>query len=189
MPTDRDAGDTTPPAPQETTRRLFFALWPSERIATQLFAAATRLARTSGGRVMRAESLHLTLNFLGNVPERELPWICRAAAGVRAPAFRFALNTLGYWRHNRIVWAGCSAPVPAVADLATALAAALRNDGQTDGRAAFTPHLTLLRKAAAPADLDLGRPLHWEVHEFLLVESLLTGKGARYEIIGRWPLV
>lgn len=137
---------------------------------------------------MRRDSLHLTLHFLGDVAESELPWICRAAATVRAEEFTFDLDTLGYWRHNRIVWAGCSEPVPPLAELAVALAVALRDGGQADGRSTFTPHLTLLRKAAQPAALEMAKPLPWAVREFVLVESVLTGSGPRYVILARWPL-
>lgn len=175
--------------PVATTRRLFFALWPPEAVAETLFAEATRLGATCGGRVMRRDTLHLTLHFLGDVAENELPWICRAAANVQAPSFNFSLDTLGYWRHNRILWAGCSHSVPALADLGAAVAAGLRHEGQGSGRSTFTPHLTLLRKANPPASATLAQPLEWPVKEFALVESVLTGSGARYATLGRWPLV
>lgn len=141
-----------------------------------------------GGRVMRRDSLHLTLHFLGDVAESELPWICRAAATVRGQEFSFSLDMLGYWRHNRIVWAGCREPVPPLAELAVALVVALRDGGQADGRSTFSPHLTLLRKASQPAVLEMAKPLLWPVREFVLVESVLTGTGPRYVILGRWPL-
>lgn len=189
MPPESAPGEAQhPTALRKGTRRLFFALWPPETIAAQLFETASQLAGGCGGRVMRRESLHLTLHFLGDVAESELPWICRAAATVRAGEFAFELDTLGYWRHNRIVWAGCSEPVSPLAELAVALIVALRDGGQPEGRSTFTPHLTLLRKAAQPSILEMPRPLPWAVREFALVESVLTGSGPRYVILGRWPL-
>lgn len=137
---------------------------------------------------MRRDTLHLTLNFLGNVAEKELPWICRAVDGLRAEPFTLVLDTLGYWPHNRIVWAGSSVPVPAVGELATAIAARLRGSSENGGRTAFTPHLTLLRKAAKPAVTRLSEPLVWSVREWVLVESVLTSHGARYQPLARWPL-
>lgn len=189
MPPDSAPGNKSRVATApRTTRRLFFALWPPEEIAAQLFDAASQLAKGCGGRAMRRDSLHLTLHFLGDVAESELPWICRAAETVRAQEFSFVLDTLGYWRHNRIVWAGCSEPVPPLAELAVALIVALRDGGQPDGRSTFTPHLTLLRKAAQPSLLEMAKPLPWAVREFVLVESVVTGIGPRYVILGRWPL-
>ena len=177
------------PSAAAATRRLFFALWPPAPVVDTLFAEASRLATVTGGRVMRRDSLHLTLHFLGDVAETELPWIWRAAAAIQQPRFRFTIDTLGYWRHNRILWAGCSQPVPPLADLAATLAAGLRREGQGPGRSAFTPHLTLLRKANPPPPLDLAAPLEWPVDEFALLESSLTGNGARYTTLGRWPLL
>jgi 2'-5' RNA ligase len=57
----------------EPTQRLFFALWPSAEEQRALAQAAHKAARYSGGRATPEEKLHLTLVFLGSVPQRRLP--------------------------------------------------------------------------------------------------------------------
>ena len=59
--------------------RLFFALWPAREMADALTDWAAPIAGQSGGRLTRAETIHMTLAFLGNVPDSSLPRACAAA--------------------------------------------------------------------------------------------------------------
>src|SRR2546421_394268 len=60
-------------APREPTRRLFFALWPSEALQSAFTHATRKAVRACGGRPVPAHNLHVTLAFLGSVPERRIP--------------------------------------------------------------------------------------------------------------------
>src|SRR5690606_32306650 len=50
----------------EPTRRIFFGLWPSPDTAQEIMALAHEAHAECGARIMRAETLHLTLAFLGS---------------------------------------------------------------------------------------------------------------------------
>lgn len=50
-----------------STMRLFYALWPAPTLATSLASWAEQACPATGGRIMRTETLHLTLAFLGNI--------------------------------------------------------------------------------------------------------------------------
>ena len=63
--------------------RLFFALWPSAELRRRLHALALRYQRLHGGRAMRAETLHLTLLFLGEVPRAQIASLLQAIDGER----------------------------------------------------------------------------------------------------------
>jgi len=170
--------------------RLFFALWPSDAIAAQLHAAARAAHAECGGRTMRCDTLHITLAFLGSVAAGRVAEAEAAAGRMSAPAFELELDRLGYWKHNRIVWAGCSAPPPALLDLATALTQELRMGGFVLDERPFAAHATLLRNArcaSAPAPL-LASPVCWPVSDFALVESHAAVGGSRYQVRRRWPL-
>jgi len=137
---------------------------------------------------MARDSLHLTLAFLGDVAAQRLAAAVTAADGVRSPAFALRLDRLGYWRHNKVAWAGCDAVQPALAGLATSLAASLRQQGFALEERPFAPHVTLLRKAERAPDEPAWAGVGWPVREFTLVESRLSGSGSRYTVLQRWPL-
>lgn len=183
------------PPGKRRRQRLFFALWPSSAMAERLATLAKDCHASCGGRTMRRETLHLTLAFIGELDEARLPALRAAAAtlfaaatGAAPKAFFLSLDQLGYWPHNGIVWAGCSAPDAAVMSLADGLAATLQTAGFALEARAFLPHVTLLRDAKVAA-LPAMPLLPWPAHEVLLVRSDLSAGHAAYEIIDRWPLV
>lgn len=174
------------------TRRVFFALWPSTAVAASLASVAADCAGQFGGRATRQETIHLTLAFLGNVAEQRLPELCRAASGVSGQSFQLQLDSLAYWPHKRLAWAGCSQRVPALDELVLALRQALVVDGFAfdASHPDFVPHVTLLRRMPADAvpvlpDLPV---IDWQCEHFVLAASQATEAGASYRILAEFPL-
>ena len=165
---------------------MFFALWPEPDVSDRLAAAARAAQVRCGGRLMRRETVHLTLVFVGDVAEPAVEILRRAASKVHAARFCLNLDRLGCWRHNGIVWAGCAASPPLV-ELAARLAGNLSGSGLPLAQREFAPHLTLLRNARCAA-LPALAAIDWPVTEFVLVESRRSAAGAAYDVIGRWPL-
>ncbi len=178
------------------TRRLFFALWPPARLAVELDHIATAAARRFGGKASRRANLHLTLYFLGEVADARLPLLLEAARRVRAAGFRLRIDRLGYWRHNRLLWAGC-APSAGLGALFAELEAALALAGQPPPKAlrAFTPHLTLARKLPAATSPDEVRRIacaglpDWPCEHFTLAESTLSPGGSIYRPLAEFALM
>jgi RNA 2',3'-cyclic 3'-phosphodiesterase len=174
---------------QSRTRqcRVFFAVWPDAAAAGALHGVARENGKVCGGRVMRRDSLHITLAFLGDIPTERVAALKCIAGDVVAQPFDLAVDRLGYWRHNRILWAGADAAPLTV--LAERLTAKLASAGFRFDARPFVPHMTLLRDADCAGALTMRDPVCWPVTEFLLVRSGLSAAGAHYEAIGRWPLL
>jgi 2'-5' RNA ligase len=172
----------------EFQHRVFFALWPDAAALDALEAAAAAGQACCGGRRMRRDSLHLTLAFIGAVDDERLAQLHEIAAGIAAAPYELVLDRLGWWPHNRILWAGCSETPSHQRRLYEPLAGALTASGfQLDPRP-HVPHLTLLRHARCDRLPELAAPIRWRVGEFTLVESSLQSDGARYRVLARWPL-
>jgi 2'-5' RNA ligase len=170
-------------------KRLFFALWPDARTGAALEAAAARARTWCGGRPPRPGHIHLTLAFLGRVEAARVAELERLAGTIGAARFTLSLDRLGYWKHNRILWAGCaSAPAP-LRDLAAALGDRLAAAGLGGERRSFAAHLTLLRDARSAPPPDAGLHLDWPVDEIRLVESRLEPGGAVYVPLARCALL
>jgi 2'-5' RNA ligase len=167
--------------------RVFFALWPDAPVRTALSDAAVAAQTGCGGRATAAEKIHLTLFFIGDIGRTRLPRIEQCAASLAVKPFTLAMCTLGYWRHNRIVWAGADACPPELSRLVSALTQNLAQEGvEAEGRP-YVPHVTLLRNARrAPARKAIEVPV-WDAREFVLVESAPAQRGSRYDIMARYP--
>lgn len=172
--------------------RVFFALWPPEEIARQLAGIAADFSHAAGGRRMRCETIHLTLAFLGDVAIERLPELQRVAGEVHGVSFELMLDRLGVWQHNRLFWAGCNSPPPALGQLAASLKQHLLNAGfaVADAKRPFAPHVTLVRKLVRlDGAVPVAEALNWPCREFVLVRSRLSGKGSDYEVLGRFRLM
>jgi RNA 2',3'-cyclic 3'-phosphodiesterase len=176
--------------------RVFFALWPDADAAARLHTIAQRWYGALGGRVMREDSLHVTLVFIGEVALHRLPDLRAVAGGIRLPGFRLAFDRSGCWRHNRIAYLGMRETPEALRSLQSELAAGLRAADFSIEARSFSPHITLLRKAncqeivvAATKENPATEPVVWTVRDFVLVMSSVGANGSRYEQIGAWPLL
>ncbi len=169
-------------------RRLFFALWPEEAVREALLKESRGWVKASGGRPMRRENIHLTLAFLGNVDEAVARCVQEAAAKVSAEPFDLPFERYGYFSRPRVFWSGPrETPTPLVR-LVAELNAVLEPCGIHPEKRPFKAHLTLARKARPPKGEWRMSALPWRVESFVLVESLPSPEGVRYEVIGRWGL-
>ena len=174
------------PAEPETLR-LFFALWPDDATRDALNRTGKWLHQHWGGRRMRADTLHITLAFLGSTPVDQLDTLAACADTVLTEAFELILDQAGYWRHNRIGWLGASETPQQHLELVSALNAALQAAGFAVDARPHVPHVTLLRKTMG-GEVPPCAPVRWPIGDFVLVKSVTESEGAHYEVIRRWPL-
>jgi 2'-5' RNA ligase len=166
--------------------RVFFALWPDSPVRAALADAAERAHAECGGRITAREKIHLTLFFVGGIDRSRIAELETCAQRVTAASFDLDLDVLGYWRHNRIVWAGTRETPAALSALMSGLTRSLELAGYRGEDRPYAPHVTLVRNAKhAPRETALAVP-RWRAREFVLVES--AGGGTRYDVLAQWPL-
>lgn len=141
-----------------------------------------------GGRGVRPANLHLTLAFLGDVAVSRVPSFMDALDAVHGERFVLELDSCGYWRHNRIVWAGAAQCPPALSRLVEALADALHPHGFRREAREYRAHVTLLRDARRGPRAGLPQPVEWRASDFALVQSVRRERTPAYEILKSWPL-
>lgn len=108
---------------------------------------------------VQPEHMHLTLKFLGDVPEIETPEVCRAVAKATAEIepFEIVFRGAGAFpsaEHPRTLWVGVEDGSEALVELQAAIDDALHREmGFARERRRFQPHLTIGRvKHVDPAD-------------------------------------
>jgi 2'-5' RNA ligase len=178
---------------EQRTARVFFAIWPDGKVQKQLSDAVKRLQLEPlcGGRKTKAENIHLTLVFVGEVNTGKLEALCQIGAGIRdsgARAFDLVVEKIGYWKHNNIVYAAITSIPRELTDLVAALQDALSAAGFPLEQRTYKPHITLMRNASCQTLPELAEPIAWRVREWMLVKSEQTSGGSNYVPFGRWSL-
>jgi 2'-5' RNA ligase len=168
-------------------QKLFFALWPDDRVRKELMRVSDSLP-AHGGRPPHPEDLHITLVFLGQVSAEEYPCVTGVADGIEADSFSLCIDQVGYWRRPRILWCGPRETPPALRKLVANLQQGLRGCGFRPEKRAYSPHVTLARKSRQVEDCALEQPFQWRSGEFVLVSSSDASGPPRYRILQRWPL-
>ncbi len=176
-----------PAEQRKTLQRLFFALWPSDRVRRGIQAVANTLPAPAG-RLVALDNLHITLLFLGSINAERRACALRAADSVSGRVFTLLLDHIGWWRGPRVVWFGASTVPEALTELAGSLHIKVSPCGIALDRRPLHAHVTLARKAARAVRVADPPPVQWEVTSFALVESVTRSEGAHYAVLKTWPL-
>ena len=158
----------------------------------------------SAVRWIRAEGVHVTLKFLGEVPVKKLPSvklaIQEAVVGHSPFELEFSnIGTFGGREGLRIMWVGIAGDVLRLEALVRAVNAALAVVGFEPERRPFRPHLTLGRvrdeiptRQRAEIEVAVGKvgvpSTSWRTNHVSLMRSRFTSQGAAYEVIATFPL-
>jgi RNA 2',3'-cyclic 3'-phosphodiesterase len=153
---------------------------------------------TNGLRLVRAELVHITIKFLGELPQEKVGPVVEALGRVSAAPFPVRVLGMGAFpgRSVRVLWLGLEGNFQ---ELYQKVEQALKPLGFAPEARGFSPHVTLGRVArpdaeinrklcariANFADLDLGS---FRVDRFYLKKSTLTRGGPIYEDLAGFPL-
>lgn len=179
-------------ADEQAPQRIFFGLWPSAETAAQIMEWAQDAHAMFGGRVMRPDTLHLTLAFLGGTPASRVAELMQAAPHWEVRIGSIALRRFGRFAKPRIVWAGPGEDEPRI-DWLDALQddlwTRLEQMGWSRPDMAFRPHVSLLRKAG-PGDVRILQrpPIVWTPERCVLVASTPSEGGSHYRELARLPI-
>jgi 2'-5' RNA ligase len=181
--------------------RLFIAIFLPEEIKTRLAEAQRALQRRMPGGVVRwtpLEQVHLTLRFLGDVPEESVPVIVEAMrrASASVPPFALRAAALGCFpdeRRPRVLWAGVAGDLAGLHHLQASIVAGTASWGQHEDRS-FHGHLTLgrIKDGVGREASRIGTALmeeaardfgEWRVNSVMLLRSELSPAGARHSVL------
>src|SRR5215471_14403332 len=184
--------------------RTFIAVDIGKAIRDRAVALQEKLAQASSDvKWVEPENLHVTLLFLGEVDDREVPPVCRVVAEQtqKHASFQLSIERVGCFpnpRRPRVLWIGVGEGAQEVCALHDGLEPPLLDLGcyRREERK-YTPHITLGRvKGDRPADslaAALAKQTSWQggqtmVDEILVMSSELTPQGPIYTILSRAKL-
>lgn len=147
-----------------------------------------------------SDRLHLTLRFLGEVPESETARLERELEGVRVLSFLLHTEGLGVFPAHppfQVLWAGLGRAHPRLFQLRQQIDDRLLRTGVATDLRRFHPHVTLARLGRAASEGAVRQFLKdeasfegapFEVEGFGLFESTLLPKGALHSLRRSYPL-
>jgi 2'-5' RNA ligase len=175
--------------PEETKRAV-------AEVQTRLKGSGTEASWT------RPEGIHVTLKFLGEVPEERVNEIAAALAQAVEGRSRFRLNGAGIGafpneKDPRVVWLGLSGELDKLRGLQISVEEQMVRLGFQQEDRKFTPHLTIGRikqlrsRASWMQTLEQVKDIElpaFDVTAIRLMKSELNRTGAVYTEIGRAEL-
>jgi 2'-5' RNA ligase len=186
--------------------RTFVAIEIDDAARDALMQAIGRVSAGAGDIDVKwagRENLHITMKFLGAVPDEDLAKVCQAVSDAAAESTPLEFFLPGLvcvppgGNRVRMVWASVAEPTGQMAALAQRLEAALGPMGFAPEHREFSPHITLgrvknprgsglLRPAVQPfAACAFGRQ---EAVEVVTFASKLTPRGPIYSPLARAKL-
>jgi len=187
--------------------RAFIAIeLPSQiKAALAQLQGNLRTSKNASVKWVDPQVIHLTLKFLGNVDEAEIPALTTALSeAVRGVApFSLQLGDPGAFPGNqapRVVWVGVEGEIEPLRTLHNNIDCVLAPLGFPPEKRAFSPHLTLgrVREEASPGEkrrlgenvaaLKIETKSSFKVESLSLMRSKLTREGALYSCLASFVL-
>ena len=182
--------------------RLFIAIELSDEVRGALAEVQAGMRKWSQlVRWVDPAQLHMTLKFLGEMPESKVEAVNQALANAASlvPPFELALADCGCFPPRgaaRIAWVGAAEATGRLAALVEAVEAGIAPLGYPREERPFSPHLTVgrirddrsggqLRSAIQAAKV---RAVRQAVDHVTLMQSQLSPQGASYSVVTRAKL-
>ena len=147
-------------------------------------------------------NIHLTLNFLGDMPISRIDEISKALRNITSQFSPFAISLAGIGafpnsRQPRIVWVGIEKGAERLTEIAKLIETSMKSLGFPREKRPFSPHLTVgrIRRLTKPAIMteSLERSEVGEIGEFVInrisfIKSQLDPSGSIYTTLAEAPL-
>lgn len=181
---------------------LAFELPPDIKNEVARISASLQKSGLDAGWVKPA-NIHLTMVFLGDMAERDMPAIISSIDNAMEDTtpFETGLSGMGLFpdiRRPRVIWLGLNGDMERLSALRDRLQAPLAVFGVEQEKRAFTPHLTLARFRRGLKDATLLKKLidkysdisgpEGMLDDLVLFKSELRQGGSVYTKIHTWPL-
>lgn len=182
--------------------RLFVAILIDDKIRRAVARLQNRLGtRCDRVRWVHPDNIHLTVKFLGEVPDGDVMSVCEllTEAGRMATGFDMTIAGCGCFPQEgkvRTIWAGVREPPEALTQCVEAVELAMEVYGIPRERRSFSAHVTIGRlrgdrsagriRSTVAADEFVSK--RQRVKSVALMASVLSRKGPTYSVVTRITL-
>lgn len=153
-------------------RRLFFGLWPDARQRDRLRDVISPATRLIDGRAVLRDNWHVTLLFLGEIPDSLLPELLGLTDRLQpAEAFEMRFDRVEFWVRSRTAVLVPATLPTELARLNQQLKTAVAELGHPTDDLQFRPHITVCKSVRPFETQRLARSASVQWSRFELLES------------------
>ena len=163
-----------------STKRLFFALWPDDRQRDRLRDVINSVAKTVEGRPVDRRNWHVTLPFIGDIDEGQIPDLQELAGRIQVEPFRLGFDRLEFWARPKIACLAAASVPTELEELVDSLNSVLQVVGVVPDDRTYRPHITVSRNARTFTTERLSQRAMTEWSGFQVMESVSVPGGVSY---------
>ncbi|MBC8214684.1 MAG: RNA 2',3'-cyclic phosphodiesterase [Candidatus Marinimicrobia bacterium] len=186
----------------KNTKRLFIGIEVSPKVNSLISSLKnTIISERNDIRWVHQDNLHITISFLGNVQEENIPKLINLLTDViQFKSYKMSIEQTGIFPNEkrlRILWIGINKGKNEIINLQYKIDKSVVEYKQSQRLDNFKPHITVGR-VKRNADLSkiqvknflntLYEPIEFNVNSVVLFESKLHPEGAKYTILKEFPL-
>lgn len=162
------------------SRRLFFALWLSDRQRESLRDVVQPVLSSIEGDIIDRRNWHITLVFVGQFPEQNLGELRAAAGGIVVEPFRLRFDRASFWPRPKIACLEAATVPRELRQLVQGIHEVCQPFGVPPEDHSYRPHITIARRARSFMPQRLARTIELQCDSFELVESVSVRGGVQY---------
>ena len=145
------------------------------------------------------DNIHLTLSFLGNISDKDIPIIVQSLENcITSKYFKIKIESTGVFpsaNFPKILWIGIGKGADELILLQKEIERSVRKFKEISRKEKFMPHITIARIRRSRCKIDVlpflntvYSPIELDINSVCLYESLLRLEGAQYTVLTEFPL-
>ena len=146
------------------------------------------------------ENIHLTLSFLGNISDQDIPNIIQSIENcITSKIFKIIIESTGVFPSVNfpiILWIGIGKGADELTLLQKEIERSVRKFKEISRKEKFNPHITIARICRSHLKIDVlpflntvYSPIELDINSICLYKSILLPEGAGYTVLTEFPLI
>ena len=146
-----------------------------------------------------SENIHLTLSFLGNISNKDLPHLIQSIENkIIRNNFQLTIRGTGIFpssKSPKVLWLGIGKGVDELTSLQHQVEKSIEKYKDNPQEITFTPHITIARIRSLHVKIDVlsflnsvYSPIELDINSVYLYESQLLPQGVQYSVLNAFPL-
>lgn len=161
-------------------RRLFFALWLTDRQRESLRDIVQPVLSGIEADFVDRRNWHVTLVFIGDFDGQKLPELFSSVSDIAVEPFRLRFDRASFWPRPKIACLETATVPEELQRLVLRIHDAVRSFGVPPENHSYRPHITIARRARSFPQQRLARTIELQCDSFELVESVSVRGGVQY---------